>query len=372
MPLNKGRRLDPHLWVYGHLLLWGVLTFCVVNLSCRKSAPTQPPVGIDSTSHAFIWQVDTIGAEGSYLYDVCIINDTLAYAVGQLYSRDSNGASDVGHPYNAAVWNGEHWTMIRVPYVYQGQASYSPIYSVFGRRANDVWFAFGNVVHWDGMYFSQPLVFPGFQSTGNKTWESPDGQSVYVVGLNGQIAYYDGNSPQLIRTNTTLPFQDIWGSQSSNGQQQVLAIASDKFSLGGKYIVSLSGNTFTHLADSVGTAVSLSGIWFVLNQRYFLVGDGIFEKSSLTNPIWELDPLTNQILGYPYAVRGNGVNDVVVAGELGDIAHYNGSTWLDYAQLRNSTDRLVGVSIKGDQIIAVGGRYIDGLHNYALISHGRR
>ena len=220
--------------------------------------------------------------------------------------------------------------------------------------------------------WGQVIVIPGFQSTGNRIWESPDGNTMYVVGINGLIAYYDGNSAQLIRTNTSLDFQDVWGAMTSNGQIQVLAIASDKFSLGGKYIISLSGSSFTQLQDSVGIAVSLSGIWFVPNLRYFLVGDGIFEKNTLTNPIWQLDPFTNQITGYPYAVRGNGTNDVVMVGELGVVAHYNGSTWYKYVELQNSMDRLVSVSIRGNEVIAVGGRYYDGFHNYGLITHGRR
>ena len=342
-------------------------------ISCAKLAPPQPPDNVvDTTSHAFKWQVDTIGAEGSYLFDVCLINDTLAYAVGKIYPRDSAGSSDLGHPCNAAVWNGHQWTMIRVPYYYQGQPSYGTIYSICGTSGDDIWFGFGNIVHWDGTSYSLPQVFPSFQSPANKMWESPDGNTLFVVGENGLIAYFNGNTSQVIKTSTSLPFQDVWGATTSNGQEQVLAIASDKFGLGGKYIISLSGSSYTQLLDSVGQAVSVSSIWFVPNQKYYLVGDGIFEKSALANSIWQLDPFTNQITGYPYAVRGNGIDDVVVVGELGVVAHYNGLTWYKYVELQNSMDRLTSVSIRGNEIIAVGGRYYDGLHNYGLITHGRR
>ncbi len=345
----------------------------VTVMSCRKSAPTQPPVGIDSTSHAFIWQVDTIGAEGSYLYDVCIINDTCAYAVGTIFPRDSTGQSNQSDLHNAAIWNGKTWTMIKVPYNYQGQTVYNSIHAVFGFNANDIWFGGADIEHWNGVQFLNGDAINGIWPSQwmNKIWGSSD-NDLYIVGDGGNVVHFDGAAWNKITSGTSLPFQDIWGSQSSNGQQQVIAIASDKFGLGGKYIISLSGNSFTHLSDSVGIAVSLSGIWFVPNQRYYLVGDGIFEKNTLTNPVWQLDPFTNQVTGYPYAVRGNGINDVVVACELGIIAHYNGSSWHKYIELQTSIDRLISVSIKGDEIVAVGVRNYDGFHYYGVIYHGRR
>ena len=43
---------------------------------------------MDTTSHAFTWQSFTFGDGGGSctLYDVAIINDTLAYAVGEIYT----------------------------------------------------------------------------------------------------------------------------------------------------------------------------------------------------------------------------------------------------------------------------------------------
>jgi hypothetical protein len=50
---------------------------------------------MDTTSHNFTWQIDTLGdGSSSVLYDVAIIDDTLAYAVGEIYKRDSVGNWD--------------------------------------------------------------------------------------------------------------------------------------------------------------------------------------------------------------------------------------------------------------------------------------
>lgn len=60
---------------------------------------------MDTTSHAFTWQSFTFGDGGGSctLYDVAIINDTLAYAVGEIYTN--------GTMYNLARWNGQQWEL---------------------------------------------------------------------------------------------------------------------------------------------------------------------------------------------------------------------------------------------------------------------
>jgi hypothetical protein len=74
------------------------------GMSCKKnpvspSTPSQP----DTTSHNFTWTLQKLGgASGSVLYDVAIVNDTLAYAVGEMYLNDSVGQNDP-QPYNLAI-----------------------------------------------------------------------------------------------------------------------------------------------------------------------------------------------------------------------------------------------------------------------------
>ena len=63
---------------------------------------------LDTTSNNFIWQTFTFGDPGagsSNLNDVVIVNDTLAYAVGEIYLNDSTGQPDP-NAYNLIKWNG--------------------------------------------------------------------------------------------------------------------------------------------------------------------------------------------------------------------------------------------------------------------------
>jgi len=77
------------------LILFVLISFCA--LTCKKNPVTpQPP--LDTTSHNFTWTLQRLGgASGSVLYDVAIINDTLTYAVGEMYLNDSTGQIDL-HP----------------------------------------------------------------------------------------------------------------------------------------------------------------------------------------------------------------------------------------------------------------------------------
>ena len=170
-----------------------------------------------------------------------------------------------------------------------------------------------------------------------------------------------------IQTGTTLPFQDIWGDGG-----QVLAVASDKFGMGGKYIIKITGTIADQLNSNIPTAVSLSSIWFIANRKYYLVGDGIYEKHIIDNTVWKLDPFQSTFKSYPYSVRGIDLNDVVVVGERGTIAHFNGLHWTKYNNTEIGLERLRSVSIKNNLIIAVGTRHLNGIQYYGLIYMGRR
>lgn len=108
------------------LMLVAVLTLLI---SCAKLAPPQPPDNVvDTTSHNFTWQITVLGngLSSSMLNDVAIINDTLVYAVGEIYLKDSTGQEDI-NPYNLVRGNGSAWTIVRAPYYYQGQPHYQRI-----------------------------------------------------------------------------------------------------------------------------------------------------------------------------------------------------------------------------------------------------
>ncbi len=75
--------------VFAAIMLFVLFT----GINCKKS-PVSPPVnnGADTTSHNYAWQTFILGdGNSSVLYDAAIIYDTLIYAVGEIYLKDSTG-----------------------------------------------------------------------------------------------------------------------------------------------------------------------------------------------------------------------------------------------------------------------------------------
>jgi hypothetical protein len=342
--LEKGKLMTKYIL----LGFAGLLMFSGVDCKHNPVAPSPA----DTTSHAFTWQTYHLGgAAGSILSDVAIINDTLAYAVGQIYINDSTGQVDQQR-YNIALWNGTDWKLQRVPYYYQGQPYYNPIQCVYAFSGNDIWFAGNGVQHWDGAKYNAidlPMSLWG-QNQINKLWGTSD-NNLCIGGNGGGISRYDGHGWTKLTSGTTLRINDIWGSSDGS---QILAVASELDVDTGIKLLQINGNTVTAFPDS-GLIWGISGVWFVPGVKYYVVGDGIHYKHSLQDNIWQgYQPgvVSNYYTG---AVRGQGLNDVMFVGAYGEIIHWNGSTFYNY---KNEVPSLAGgygsVAIKGNLVIAVG------------------
>lgn len=173
------------------------------GFSCNLIGPHSPS-GPDTTSSNFTFQTYTFGgnAGGCLLNDVSIVNDTDIWAVGAIYLDSADGNPDLS-PYNAVHWNGKAWTLLRIPYIYQGQPFYHPISAVFALSPDDVWFGGNGMEHWDGQKFSDIEAVNAFWFGELMTsiWASSD-NNIYVVGSGGTAAHF-GGSWQALNTGTT-------------------------------------------------------------------------------------------------------------------------------------------------------------------------
>jgi len=345
-------------------LLLILLASCTKDESCTTCPPPLP----DTTSHNFTWELDTLGdGNSSFLYDVAIINDTLAYAVGELYLKDSTGQFDP-RAYNMARWTGTRWELIRIQFYTfcpQSATGSYPAKAIISFSAEDIWVGMdgSQVVRWNGEVQSAPTCIPVSVS---RLW-GVSSNDLYAVGANGGVARFDGTTWQRIESGTTLDIRDIYGQQDqATGSWEILAVASKVFVNFERKILRISGTTATALSDS-GIAFPLTGVWFVSGKKYYVVGSGIYEKESLSESRWRNGPL--DITQYfTYAVRGNGINDVFVVGSFGEVLHYNGSTWKSFREqtlIGNGSYR--SVAVRGKMVIAVGDE-----QDRAVIARGTR
>jgi hypothetical protein len=318
---------------------------------------------MDTTSNNFTWQFDTLAGQGgsSYLSDVVILDDTTAYAVGALYMLDSAGNYDPD-PYNFIVWNGKTWNPQKVGSVFNGRLLTGPSGCVFAFSRNDIWV--DGVSHWDGATWQ--ATNSGFGVALYRLWGTSS-SNLYGVGENGTIFHYDGSQWTQLQSGTTLDIQDIWGAtDSTTGQQTILAVASNDAVSLDRAILKIDGTSVQAIADS-GIYQPLNGVWFKPNEQYYVVGSGIYEKQTLADPLWHSYGLTITHY-YTPRIRGTDVNDVWASGAYGEIVHFNGARWKSFqSETWLDNGAYAGLAVKGNLVIAVGG-----LNPVAIIAMGRR
>ena len=286
--------------------------------------------------------------------------------------KDSAGQSDP-LPYNLAKWDGISWQLTKVTVQTNYGLVTSPFYGIYAFSSNDIWILSGLPIHGDGMSWTQYDLY-GMGLLGQKdgymtkAWGT-NSSDIYFVGTKGTIVHYNGSSWTKIESGTTLDFQDIYGAiNPQTNQTEIVAVASQLDINQGNKIVLIQGTTVVPI-NSDGLSWSIVGVWFVLGQQYYIVGDGVGKKQSLqdTNP-WNISPTGTLARYYSESIRGNAINDVIIAGAFGDMLHYNGSTWKDYVgQTSFPNGSFTSVAMKGNLVIAVGG---DGPK--AVITVGRR
>jgi len=329
-----------------------VLIFSAID--CRENPITSnSPNGSDTTSHNFSWTMQSFGGDygACSLNDVVVINDTLAYAVGGIYLPDSTGQYDP-EPHNFAVWNGITWTFQKARYYYQGGSTCSPANSIFAFAPDDIWIE--GCIHWDGHQFNTVPLNIDFPSHVNKMW-GRSSSDFYIVGDNGLLAHRDANGVWTkIPTGISFRIFDIWGAQNRSGEWEVLAIASNQDSTQTALLQIQSNNTVTFL-NTDGLSPGTAGVWFEPEQRYYIVGGGIFQKSNLMETTWNgSQPGFPTIYG-SWGVRGQGLNDIFVVGSFLEIVHFNGSTWQNYRnEIYSPNGALGGISFKENTVAMVG------------------
>ena len=182
------------------------------NLTAHVQATT-----MDTTSHNFTFQTFTLGdgTGSSTLYDIAIINDSLAYAVGAIYQN--------GSVYNLAKWNGMEWTLKKLYYYDKSYGSIIPLYSsngIFIINPTDIWLSSGSIFHWNGSdtladFSFNRLTLNNNSATVIKLW-GKGSSDLYGVGGAGTIVHYNGTSWTKIESGTSLNFYDIWGGKNES------------------------------------------------------------------------------------------------------------------------------------------------------------
>jgi len=273
------------------------------------------------TTRNFIWEVDTLGATMTHLYDVAVIHDSLIYVVGEIYLRDSLGQTDPT-PYNLAIWNGQRWAFKKI--FYSGNLIITSIRGIYVSKPNEIWLAGGSLFRWDGQSSHAPLVFsrltlPSPNATVEKLWgNSPS--NVYGVGNAGTILHYNGLEWRRVETGSTATLWDIWG------------INTEIYACGFRNSPPPAESILLKLTGDRVQALPLPpnftprALWFSNPHRLFIhnsrAGRTIVKRADSS---WiQMSPHATQ--ASITSLRGTNANDIFGVGSR-RIEHYNGETW---------------------------------------------
>ena len=328
----------------------------------KPAAYSQPMqiTTMDTTSHDFTWEITEFPSPygSGELRDVCIVNENNIWAVGEIYSDSVQSWL----PYNAVHWDGQQWELKRIYFpTICGQSSLTPYPSktIFSFNNGEIWISSSGdkiAILKNGNQISNFCLPTSVSMSINKIWGT-SGNDLYVVGSSGLIAHYDGAQWHRIESpegagGTDLPVQDIWGSKNEKtGEYEILCVASRLDQNKGRELLRINNQSVEKL-QTEGLSWSLKAIWFIPGVIYYIGGDGLYPSRNLADR-WHRIP--SPFL-YKHAIRGQAVNDVIVAGSFGLLSHFNGASWRHYngGHFPSTGAAYRGVAIYNNIIAAVG------------------
>ncbi|HEX2865484.1 MAG TPA: hypothetical protein VHO03_00505 [Ignavibacteriales bacterium] len=320
---------------------------------------------LDTSSNSVSWQRFEFGDKvvGSRMSDIAIINENNIWAVGQIYLNDSLGHVDV-QPYTVAHWDGKKWTLRKI---FDANNQLMPdLRGILVLGPNDIWLTDGAIHHWDGVSRNmlssyQRIDLIGGEENGqsvNRLW-GKSSNDLYGIGWNGMITHFDGHNWKKLETGTNLHITDIHGAMDEiTGEMQILATATTNYP-SGRAILSIKGNTATSISYEP-LIWDLDAIWFIPNRHYYLAGDGIYEKASLADSLWENSP-SKYTHHSTTKIKGNGINDVFIVGAYGEVLHFNGASWKSFISETYLDGTYNNLDVKGNIVAISGGNGQSGI-----------
>jgi hypothetical protein len=311
---------------------------------------------MDTTSHNFTWQKFYFGDSGSNIfYDCAFISSTNIWCTGIINVLDTT--------YNAVHWDGNEWELKRIYFPTVCGSINQTLYpssSIFAFEDGKIWISSsGNkiAILQKNIQINQFCLPSNVSMSINKIWGTSS-DDLYVVGDSGNIGHYQNGLWSKIVSGTNLSINDIYGAQNSlTGEQEILCVADDPYFQQPVQVIKINDNNTSELLSNTGLGISIGSVWFNPGIRYYIVGNGLYEKIyPISNQWFDLNHNRNLTDNFMNFIRGNGLNDIIVVGAFGEVLHFNGIKWK--SSKNDGTSLAFGsyykVAVKGNIIVAVG------------------
>ncbi len=352
------------------------------NDKVTARSPGVKTTTMDTTSHNFTWEIDTIGAYGSYLLDVAIINENDIWAVGEIHTAETDTFDSLGNwikPYNAIHWDGQQWELKHIYVEYRGQLTWSPLEGVFVLQDGQVIFSSGlpylpEADHWRLFHLWDMGILDQNDGGVSRIWGTSL-NNLFFVGRNGTIVHYNRPIWQQIQVPTTINLKDISGhgdwvaAVGYSDQSESIALGGEQLTIQPLFF---SNSYFGDLPQ--GDYGRFSAVEVIGNLTYFVTKAGLLKyhfsgKQTLLVPAQQA-----QMSGHDYiSISGEAPNDIMLTGLGGIMLHYNGKSWKKDRTILNHFGSgnifLKSGQLKENLAIAVG--YCCGF-GHAIIARGYR
>ena len=324
----------------------------------------------DTTSHNFVWEIDTLGIYGSIINDVAIVDENDIWVVGALSVEDSTMQYPGEKNYNGAHWNGNSWNFLKI------WNPHAELKSIEYFSENDIWVLGSYPIHWDGTewtlyHLTDMGVTPGGLS--GKIWAiSPE--NIYFVGGNGRIVHYDGIDFLKMESNTIVTLKDIHGTP--DGEHVFIAgydNIGDSIALeliNGHWVTIYSGDSY-YIEDPNSIWGRISSVHTYLDTAYFTTTNGLL-KYNYIDYTFQFDG-QDQSMFYDYHFIGtemNNYNDILLFSRTFSTLHFNGSNWLSDESISDVQSTWTrGCDFKDNLAVITG--YCCGF-GHAIVARGSR
>jgi hypothetical protein len=319
---------------------------------------------MDTTSHNFTWEIDTLGGYGSYLKDVAIIDENNIWVVGMIKIPDPDSSfNGTGwEDFNAAHWDGVEWELLKI---FNGSLT---LYSIEYFSEDDIWVTSHCFpYHWDGIVWTQyHLNDMGMSGVcaGNAI-EGTSSEMLYFVGDNGSIVHYDGSAFTELESDTEVDLEDIDGTEDG---EHVFISGFDLFGYNNTSpLLHIHNGEITKVYESTypwGNEEDWGRI-----EAIEVIGDTVYMAT------WGRDWIAYNYLTDEYIeyfrhtipsfvallvreISSNEKNDMIAVSAFGEVLHFNGLSWYRDSQI---------YSVFGDNFVFKGSDF----NNNDLVVVGR-
>jgi len=330
-------------------------TYRVRFLKDGKTKAESDPVAVHTlptTSHDFIWEIDTLGNYGSYLKDAWIVDENNIWVVGNI-------ETDSGE-YNAAHWNGNEWELLGI------YSNTLDLYGIFYFSDDDIWVTdFCSPIHWNGeewtLYHIQNI---GLDACAGAAIWGTSSSNLYFVGYQGSIVHYDGSTFRKMNSGTPIDLEDVYGSGTNvyaTGSKDAEEYSGQSVALHGRNGTwETVRHEYAFYPQKYSDWGKICSPWAYGKYGYFMAYSGLMRYNPENDNVEEWFSVSEMNTFHLNIIKlkGNALNDIIHINNWAHIVHYNGETWLPIEDVFNQYPDggidVEGMDFKGDVVAIVG------------------